>query len=236
MNERTQRIVDLSDGRRTSIEIAVLVGVSPRYTRRVMQKMGLPRLGSGARRGEKNHAFLTGRRVDLNGYVLVTAPPDHATARKVKGRNAGVIYEHRLVLERKLGRYLLPGEVPDHIDGLTLHNAPDNLRLFSSNAEHLSETLRGQRPLWSADGVASMRAHRTGEAQTRVDMYRHRKERGEIRLRQILLAALSLGIDSPYLLGTHHHLEQRQIDWRQRPNLERALADLYERWGWPRTP
>jgi len=235
MNERTQRIVDLSDGRRTSIEIAALVGVSPRYTRRVMQKMGLPRLGSGARRGEKNHAFLTGRRVDLNGYVLVTAPVGHPTARSVKGRNAGVIYEHRLVMERVLGRSLLPGEVPDHIDGLTLHNEPGNLRLFASNAKRLSETLRGQRPQWSAEGLASMRANRRGEDPIRIDMYRQRKERGEIRLRQILLAALSLGIDSPYLLGTHHHLQKAGIDHSSRSNLERALADLYERWGWDRT-
>ena len=80
-----------------------------------------------------------------------------------------------------------------------------------------------------------MRANRRGEDPIRIDMYRQRKERGEIRLRQILLAALSLGIDSPYLLGTHHHLQKAGIDHSSRSNLERALADLYERWGWDRT-
>jgi hypothetical protein len=235
MSENTRQITRLADGVRSSREIAEQLGISPRYVRRVMSALDLPQLYRGAQPRERNHQFLTGRRVDLNGYVLVTAPTDHPTARLRKGRNSGLIYEHRLVMEQTLGRYLTRAEVPDHIDGLTLHNEPSNLRLFPNNSAHLHQTLRGKRPKWSADGLDSMKAHRLGEGGPPVDIYRLRKVRGEIRLQQILLAALSLGIDSPYLLGTHHHLTKAEIDWRSRPTIERALADLYLRWGWNQT-
>ena len=45
-------------------------------------------------------------------------------------------HEHRQVMEQKLGRPLLPGEVVHHIDGDPHNNAPENLMLFSSQAEH----------------------------------------------------------------------------------------------------
>ena len=233
MNANTQRIIELSNGQRSSAEIAELVGLSPRYVRKVMKKFDLPRFGEGAQPGQRNHQFVSGRRVDHDGYVLVTAPKDHPYARQPSGRKTKVIFEHRLVMEQKLGRYLLPEEVVDHVDGLTLHNAPDNLRLFVSNSKHLAQTATGPR-MWSPEGVKNIgaRTDRGVEIQ-RVDSYGQRRARGEIRLQQILLAALSLGIDSPFLLGTHRHLEKAGIDPSCRSNLERALADLYARWGWP---
>lgn len=232
----TDEIRRLADGKLSSKEIGALIGVSPRYVRKVMARLDLPQLHCGAQPHEKNHQFLAGRRIDLGGYVLVSAPHDHPYARQRPHRQGKIIYEHRLALELKLGRYLLPAEVPDHIDGLTLHNNPSNLRLFSNNREHLQETLSGKRPAWSEDGLANLKLRHQQPIDSPVDMHRQRKARGEIRLRQILLAALSLGIDSPYLLGTHHHLTHRQIDWNSRPNLKRALDDLYAQWGWCQLP
>jgi hypothetical protein len=133
-------------------------------------------------------------------------------------------------MEKKLGRYLSPEEVVDHIDGLTLHNAPDNLRLFESNGAHLEATISGKRRQWSGSGHANIGARTDrGREIERVDTYRLRKKRGDVRLRQILLAALSLGIDSPYLSGTHRHLEKAGIADLSRPNLERAWGDLSAR-------
>jgi len=231
MNENTRKIVALSDGTRSSVEIAELVGLSPRYVRKVMLRMDLPRLGEGAQPGASNHQYRSGRRVDHDGYVLVTAPADHPYARQRTNRTGKLIYEHRLVLEQTLGRYLLPEEVVDHVDGLTLHNAPDNLRLFSSNAEHLSETTAGRTKLWSAQGRQNIgtRTDR-GRAIQPVDSYGQRRKSGDVRLRQILLAALSLGSDSPYLLGTHHHTKKAGIDMSCRSTIQRALDDLYARW------
>lgn len=46
------------------------------------------------------------------------------------------VHEHRLVAEKKIGRKLKPGEVVHHIDRNKRNNAPDNLMIFSSQAEH----------------------------------------------------------------------------------------------------
>ena len=46
------------------------------------------------------------------------------------------IHEHRIIAERKLGRKLQQGEVVHHIDGNKRNNRPENLQVFSSQAEH----------------------------------------------------------------------------------------------------
>lgn len=63
----------------------------------------------------------------------------------LRGRHNGKTYEktfgvhtHRIVAEQKLGRPLAPGEVVHHIDGDIRNNEPENLMVFSSQAEHLA--------------------------------------------------------------------------------------------------
>ena len=236
MNANTRAIIRLSDGKRSSREIAEKLGLSPRYVRKVQLHHDASRRPDGGMPGERNHQFVSGRRIDLDGYVLVTAPSDHPYARQRTNRNVKLISEHRLELEKKLRRYLLPHEVVDHIDGLTLHNAPSNLRVFSKNSDHLSTTLRGRRPIWSPRGFLNLgNARWHPETNPPVDTYAERRERGEIRLRQILLAALKLGKDSRFLSGTIYHTRKAGIDMTSRPTIERALADLYQKWGWDRT-
>jgi hypothetical protein len=60
---------------------------------------------------------------DGHGYVRVWAP-DHPRA------HAGRVLEHRLVMERLLGRELLPTESVHHINGHRTDNRPDNLELW----------------------------------------------------------------------------------------------------------
>lgn len=216
-------ILQLADGARTSAEIAGALGCSDKHVQNTLRTHNAERLSRGARQGELNHSYRAGRIVDLDGYALVAAPSDHPQA-----RSSGLMFEHRLVVERKIGRYLLPTEVVDHIDGLQLHNDPSNLRVFPSNRDHLRATISGHRPSWSEEGFAKMQIpSHLRPMYPRVDSYRQSRERGDVRLRQILLAASRLGIDSPHLLGTHHHLERTQIDCSSPTKIERALAELF---------
>lgn len=216
----------LCDGVRTSDEIAAIVGCPPKYVQKQMVRFGLPRLNRGARFGELHRDWIGGRSVDLDGYALVATPDGHPN-----GRSIGRMLEHRLVAERKLGRYLRPEEVVDHIDGLQLHNDPSNLRVFQDNSAHLSATLAGRRPKWSETGKASQSVYKTRRKGLKyADTHRLRKARGDVRLRQILLAWLQFEPDSPHLLGTSHLLERIGIDPLSRPSLERAWADLSARW------
>lgn len=51
-------------------------------------------------------------------------------------------HEHRVVMERILGRKLEKGEVVHHIDRNKKNNDPSNLQLFSSQAEHVKHHLK----------------------------------------------------------------------------------------------
>lgn len=220
------RIVSLSDGILTSAQIAGTLGCSEKHVQNVLREEGAKRLPPGARFGDLNHGYL-GRSVDLDGYALVQSPPDHPNQRL-----SGQIYEHRLVAESVVGRYLLPEEVVDHIDGLHLHNSPSNLRVFASNADHLRETISGSRPNWSKEGFAKMQIPSAQRPSfPRIDSYRQRRECGDVRLIQILRALLILGKDSPHLSGTLHHLDKAQIDHSSRSKIERALDDLCAKWA-----
>lgn len=205
------KIEKLSDGNTSSREIAAILGVSPRYVRKVQQKYQFPRLPIGAQKGHRNHQYIAGRLIDLDGYALISTAPRLA--------------EHRLVMEREIGRPLLPTEVVDHIDGLTLHNHPSNLRLFPSNAEHLRATITGKPHNVSASGRKRLR----DPSRPPVDTYRLRKERGDVRLLAILRAALQLGIGSPYLSGSHQWLHKAGIAL-DRQALEQGLDQLLLRY------
>jgi len=48
----------------------------------------------------------------------------------------GYVFEHRLVCEQLLGRYLTEDEIVHHRDGNPLNNEPGNLFIFYGHATH----------------------------------------------------------------------------------------------------
>lgn len=53
--------------------------------------------------------------------------------------NGAYVREHRLVMERHIGRPLLPHEVVHHRNGDKLDNRIENLELIGSNSDHVRE-------------------------------------------------------------------------------------------------
>src|SRR3990167_7359467 len=78
------------------------------------------------RSGPANGNWRGGRFVRSDGYVAVW----------VSGR--GYILEHPLVVERRIGRILRPGETVHHRDGNRSNNRDDNLELTTPSA-HTSD-------------------------------------------------------------------------------------------------
>ena len=82
-------------------------------------------------RGSKHFNWRGGRYIAKSGYIFIYRP-NHPCS------NRGYVYEHRVIMEEKLGRYLVDGEVVHHINGNKQDNRIENLELLSSQATHMS--------------------------------------------------------------------------------------------------
>lgn len=131
--------------------VAEQLGIDRTTVQRICYRLGIKTQRTGPRAGEL-HPGWKGGRVLRKGYMQIYSP-EHPMRTKL-----GYVAEHRLVMETKLGRYLLRSEVVHHIDGDPLNNNPDNLGLFASNAEHLKHELAGRVPKWTAEGFERMQA------------------------------------------------------------------------------
>ena len=77
-------------------------------------------------KGASNSNWKGGQTRHKRGYLMLWVP-EHPRA-----GNGSYVFEHILVMERMLGRYLLPGENVHHRNGVRDDNRPENLELWTS--------------------------------------------------------------------------------------------------------
>ena len=111
------------------IRVACLDCGKPRWVRLVKGKPQSPRCKSCSQLGDKSHNWgkqspnwIGGQYLEKRGYVRVFAPTHP------RCYSNGYIRRATLVLETKLGRYLLPNCVAHHINGIKDDDRPDNLK------------------------------------------------------------------------------------------------------------
>jgi hypothetical protein len=72
-----------------------------------------------------------GRALNPQGYVRLYILPDPTT-----GDRGGRVLEHRYLMERHLGRPLLPSEIIHHRNGDRADNRIQNLQVYTADSDH----------------------------------------------------------------------------------------------------
>lgn len=128
------KVVEMYERGMTQSEIADVLGTTQKVIWKRMKENGYEARVAAKRdqRGEKNDSWKGGRTKDSRGYVLV----------KVQGhpraKTAGdYVFEHIIVAESHIGRYLGPSEIIHHINGVKDDNRPENLYI-TNPSEHSS--------------------------------------------------------------------------------------------------
>ena len=87
---------------------------------------------SETRKGTNNGMWKGGRYKSAKGYIY-TLMPEHPHANN--GGNRYVKRSH-LIMEKTLRRYLRPGEIVHHVNGIKDDDRPENLQLFPNTGTH----------------------------------------------------------------------------------------------------
>jgi len=108
-------------------------------SKELMSKKAIGRIFSASTRkklsdkkiGRNNNRWLGGKQIMSNDYVAIYSPnhPNKSV------RNS--VFEHRLVMEKHIGRYLKKAEVVHHIDRNRSNNKLSNLMLFPNSSAHI---------------------------------------------------------------------------------------------------
>lgn len=108
------------------------------YLKAYLKKLGVHRCSMKCRSkamkgrsGEKHPRWKGGRRKSSWGYILVFAPLHPLVT------NQGCVFEHRLIAEKALGRFLTATEVIHHLNEIRDDNRLENLYLCKDTAEHM---------------------------------------------------------------------------------------------------
>lgn len=80
--------------------------------------------------GNKNRSWKGGVFKNREGYILEKCH-DHPNR-----NSASYVLQHRIVMEKHIGRFLYPKEVVHHINGIRDDNRIENLMLLANKSEH----------------------------------------------------------------------------------------------------
>lgn len=143
-------------------------------------------------RGE-SHGAWKGGRYQRKGYITVAV---------YRGERRRLIQEHRIVMERHLGRRLSPAEVVHHINGQKDDNRLENLMLFSSQAEHIQHHVNERKPLPMEPYTPKRSNPRTLKNVHNARNARTRKKPSALRLQRIKLGLSAR--EAGKLIGVSH--------------------------------
>ena len=129
------------DEKKSQHEIAKIIGLAPGAVRSLLKtrgvvfrtvQEGLDIKYPNGRRGPLSANWSGGRigAGQKKAYIAIYSP-DHPHKTK-----EGYVMEHRLIMEKSLGRYLTPVEVVNHINGIKNDNRIENLQLVSDRGTH----------------------------------------------------------------------------------------------------
>ena|SRR3990167_7380088 len=137
MKMHTQEYKDMMSERKRQWWIRVRK--DPKRLKKVLKKMSINNARNFlGKRGELSAKWKGGKFTSKrDGYVYLYSPT-HPRAIRNGSRVGGHVLEHRLVMEKMLGRYLLEDEEVHHKNSIKHDNRPENLMLVSHIA-HFQE-------------------------------------------------------------------------------------------------
>jgi len=119
----------------STYQISQLIKCDPQNVRNYMKFFNIPfrqnKKSHINRKGKKAPNFKTGK-LFSEGYIRVYKPTHLYCNKK------GYVLEHRLVMEKYLGRYLKPEEIVHHRNEIREDNRLKNLKLFKNTGQHTS--------------------------------------------------------------------------------------------------
>lgn len=144
--------------------------ISPPDGTNQAMKDGIKKAGKD-RRGPNGSNWKGGRHCNKQtGYVSVYAP-DHPHR-----RSNNQVFEHRLVMEKYLGRHLDPTEVVHHKNGIKNDNRIENLELVESTGKHVSEHFKKSHRVHELEEIIAQQAARIAELESRLSDWACRRE------------------------------------------------------------